>query len=465
MRLCCGSYTRAWRLSDGREFSRKGAKTQSLFPGFSLHLCAFAGDWFRLVNTGISTLEPVVAWDVERIRADFPVLQQTVNGKPLVYLDNSASSQVPQVVIDRGSIYLEQEHSNIHRGVHYLSQKATTAYEGAREKVKRFINARDVRECIFVRGATEGINLVMHGYGRKFIGAGDEIIISAMEHHANIVPWQMLCEEKGARLRVIPMNDAGELLLDEYDGLLNERTKLVAVLHVSNALGTINPVKEMIAQAHKYGVPVLIDGAQAAPHMPVDVQDLDCDFYAFSGHKMYAPTGSGIVYGKLELLEKMNPFQGGGDMIKTVTFEKTTYADPPNRFEAGTPAIASQIGLGAAIDYLNSIGRENAATYEAELLRYATERVSAIEGVRIIGTAKNKASVLSFVIDDIHPHDIGTILDQEGIAVRAGHHCAQPVMQRFNVPATARASFSFYNTREEIDVLARTIEHVIEIFS
>jgi len=402
---------------------------------------------------------------VERIRADFPVLQQTVNGKPLIYLDNSASSQVPQVVIDRGSTYIEQEHSNIHRGVHYLSQKATTAYEGAREKVKRFINAGDVRECIFVRGATEGINLVMHGYGRKFIGAGDEIIISAMEHHANIVPWQMLCEEKGARLRVIPMNDAGELLIDEYEGLLNERTKLVAVMHVSNALGTINPIKDMIATAHKYGVPVLIDGAQAAPHMPIDMQDLDADFYVFSGHKMFAPTGSGVVYGKLDLLEKMNPFQGGGDMIKTVTFEKTTYADPPNRFEAGTPAIASQIGLGAAIDYLNSIGRERAAAYEAELLRYATERVSAIEGVRIIGTAKNKASVLSFVIDDIHPHDIGTILDQEGIAVRAGHHCAQPVMQRFNVPATARASFSFYNTREEIDVLARTIEHVIEIFS
>jgi cysteine desulfurase / selenocysteine lyase len=413
------------------------------------------------------TPEPRVAttWDVERIRADFPVLQQTVNGKPLIYLDNSASSQVPQVVIDRGSVYLEQEHSNIHRGVHYLSQKATTAYEGAREKVKRFINARDVRECIFVRGATEGINLVMHGYGRKFIGAGDEIIISAMEHHANIVPWQMLCEEKGARLRVIPMNDAGELLLDDYDALLNERTKLVAVLHVSNALGTINPIRQMIAQSHKYGVPVLIDGAQAAPHMPVDVQDLDCDFYVFSGHKMYAPTGSGVVYGKLEILETMNPFQGGGDMIKTVTFEKTSYADPPNRFEAGTPAIASQIGLGAAIDYLNSIGRDHAAAYEAELLRYATERVSAIEGVRIIGTAKNKASVLSFVIDDIHPHDIGTILDQEGIAVRAGHHCAQPVMQRFNVPATARASFSFYNTKAEVDVLARTIERVIEIFS
>ena len=415
----------------------------------------------------LSTVEPIVSdlWDVERIRADFPVLQQTVNGKPLIYLDNSASSQVPQVVIDRGSVYLEQEHSNIHRGVHYLSQKATTAYEGAREKVKRFINARDVRECIFVRGATEGINLVMHGYGRKFIGAGDEIIISAMEHHANIVPWQMLCEEKGARLRVIPMNDAGELLQDEYEGLLNERTKLVAVMHVSNALGTINPIKEMIAQAHKYGVPVLIDGAQAAPHIPVDVQDLDCDFYVFSGHKMYAPTGSGVIYGKLEILETMNPFQGGGDMIKTVTFEKTTYADPPNRFEAGTPAIASQIGLGAAIDYLNSIGRDAAAAYEAELLRYATKRVSAIEGVRIIGTAKNKASVVSFVIDDIHPHDIGTILDQEGIAVRAGHHCAQPVMQRFNVPATARASFSFYNTKEEVDVLARTIERVIEIFS
>jgi len=403
-------------------------------------------------------------WNVERIRADFPVLHQTVNGKPLIYLDNSASSQVPQVVIDRGSVYIEQEHSNIHRGVHYLSQKATTAYEGAREKVKRFINARESRECIFVRGATEGINLVMYGYGRKFIGEGDEIIISAMEHHANIVPWQMLCQEKGARLRVIPMNDAGELLLDEYYGLLNERTKFVSLIHVSNALGTINPVKEMIAQAHKYGVPVLIDGAQAAPHMPVDVQDLDADFYVFSGHKMYAPTGSGIIYGKAALLEKMDPFQGGGDMIKTVTFEKTTYADLPNKLEAGTPAIASQIGLGAAIDYLNSIGREQAAAYEAELLRYATERVSSIEGVRIIGTAKNKASVLSFVIDDIHPHDIGTILDQEGIAVRAGHHCAQPVMQRFNVPATARASFAFYNTKEEIDVLARTIEKVIEIF-
>ena len=408
--------------------------------------------------------KPVEVWDVERIRKDFPVLSQTVHGNPLVYLDNAASSQVPQMVIERGSQYLKFEHSNIHRGVHYLSMKATNAYEGAREKVKRFINASDVKECIFVRGATEGINLVMHGYGRKFIGPGDEIIISAMEHHANIVPWQMLCEEKGAKLRVIPMNDAGELLLDEYDALLNERTKFVAIAHVSNALGTVNPIKEMIDRAHKYGVPVLIDGAQWVPHNSVDVQDLDCDFYTFSGHKMFAPTGSGVVYGKAALLEKMNPYQGGGDMIKSVTFEKTIYADLPNKFEAGTPAIASQIGLGAAIDYLNIIGREKAAAYEHELLTYATERLSAIEGLRIIGTAREKLGVLSFVIEDIHPHDIGTILDQRGIAVRAGHHCAQPVMQRFKVPATARASFAFYNTREEVDVLVSAIEKVIEVF-
>jgi cysteine desulfurase / selenocysteine lyase len=409
--------------------------------------------------------KPKGDWDVERVRKAFPVLRQTVNGKPLVYLDNAASSQVPLMVIERGAQYIEQEHSNIHRGVHYLSMKATTAYEGAREKVRRFINAHDAKECIFVRGATEGINLVMHGYGRKFIGAGDEIIISAMEHHANIVPWQMLCEEKGAKLRVIPMNDAGELLMDEYDALLNERTKFVAVTHVSNALGTINPVKEIIDRAHKYGVPVLIDGAQQAPHGRIDVQDLDCDFYAFSGHKMFAPTGSGVVYGKAALLEKMNPFQGGGDMIKSVTFEKTTYADLPNKFEAGTPAIASQIGLGAAIDYLNIVGRDKAEAYERELLRYATERLSTIEGVRIIGTAREKLSVLSFVIDDIHPHDIGTILDQEGIAIRAGHHCAQPVMKRFKVPATARASFAFYNTKAEVDILADAIGKVIEVFS
>jgi cysteine desulfurase / selenocysteine lyase len=408
--------------------------------------------------------KPVEVWDVERIRKDFPVLSQTVHGSPLVYLDNAASSQVPQMVIERGTQYIKHEHSNIHRGVHYLSMKATNAYEGAREKVKRFINARDVKECIFVRGATEGINLVMHGYGRKFISAGDEIIISAMEHHANIVPWQMLCEEKNAKLRVIPMNDAGELLLDEYDALLNEKTKFVAFTHVSNALGTVNPVKQMIESAHKYGVPVLIDGAQWAPHARIDVQDLDCDFYVLSGHKMFAPTGSGVVYGKERLLEQMNPFQGGGDMIKSVTFEKTTYADLPNKFEAGTPAIASQIGLGAAIDYLHIIGREKAAAYEHELLIYATERLSAIEGVRIIGTAREKLGVLSFIIDDIHPHDIGTILDQQGIAVRAGHHCAQPVMKRFNLPATARASFAFYNTKQEVDALVGAIEKVIEVF-
>lgn len=405
-----------------------------------------------------------VEWDVQAIREDFPVLGQTVNGKPLVYLDNAASSQVPQVVIDRGSRYLREEHSNIHRGVHYLSQRATTAYEGARERVRRFINAREARECIFVRGCTEGINLVMHGYGRKFTSEGDEIVISAMEHHSNIVPWQMLCEEKRARLRVIPMSDAGELDLDEYEALLNNRTRMVAVTHVSNALGTINPIKEMIATAHRHGVPVLIDGAQGAAHLRVDVQDLDCDFYVFSGHKMFAPTGSGVVYGKAELLEKMNPFQGGGDMIRSVTFEKTTYAPLPNKFEAGTPAIASQIGLGAAIDYLESIGRERAAAYESDLLRYATERVGSLDGVRIIGNAREKASVLSFVINDVHPHDIGTILDQAGIAIRAGHHCAQPLMQRLGLPATARASFAFYNTREEVDALAGAIGQVIEVF-
>ncbi len=404
-------------------------------------------------------------FDVARIRADFPILQKLVKGKALAYLDNAASSQVPQQVIERGARYLMEEHSNVHCGVHYLSQTATTAYEAAREKVKRFINAKHAKECIFVRGCTEGVNLVMHGYGRKFVKEGDEIIISEMEHHSNIVPWQMLCEEKGAKLRVIPMNDAGELLLDEYDALLNERTKLVAVTQVSNALGTINPVKEIIARAHAQGVPVLVDGAQAVPHGPVDVQDLDADFYVFSGHKMCAPTGSGVIYGKLELLEKMQPFQGGGSMIRTVTFEKTTYAGLPEKFEAGTPAIAPSIGLGAAIDYLNAIGMDKIAAYEHELLEYATQRLSDIPGLRIIGTARAKASVISFTIGDIHPHDIGTILDQEGIAVRAGHHCAQPVMKHFQVPATARASFAFYNTKEEIDTLAQTIEKVIEIFA
>ncbi|HLM54476.1 MAG TPA: cysteine desulfurase [Pyrinomonadaceae bacterium] len=404
------------------------------------------------------------AWDVERVREDFPVLSQTVNGKPLVYLDNAASAQVPRIVIERGAKYLREEHSNIHRGVHYLSQRATSAYEGAREKARRFINAREARECIFVRGVTEGINLVMHGYGRKFVEEGDEVVVSEMEHHSNIVPWQMLCEEKGARLRVIPMNDDGELLLDELDGLLNERTRMVCVGHVSNSLGTVNPVKEIAARAHKVGAVVLVDGAQGAPHVKVDVQDLDCDFYAVSGHKMFAPTGSGVLYGKAELLEKMNPFVGGGSMIRTVTFERSTYAAIPDKFEAGTPAIASQIGLGAAIDYLTGLDRAAAHAHEQELLRYATEKLRAIEGVRIIGNAREKASVLAFVIEDVHPHDVGTILDQEGIAIRAGHHCAQPVMQHFRVPATARASFAFYNTREEVESLAAAVQKVIEVF-
>ena len=404
-------------------------------------------------------------WDVEKVRKDFPVLAQTVNGKPLRYLDNAASSQVPNLVIERGSEYLKKEHSNIHRGVHYLSQHATTAYEAAREKVKRFINAPSAKECIFVRGCTEGVNLVAYSYGRKFVGEGDEIIISYLEHHANIIPWQVLAEEKGAKLRVIPMNERGELIIEEYENMLNERTKIVAVSHVSNSLGTVVPVKEMIATAHKFGVPVFVDGAQAVPHFPVDVQDLDADFYTFSGHKMFAPTGSGVLFGKKEFLDKMPPYQTGGSMIRTVSFEKTTYAPIPAKFEAGTPAIAAGIGLGAAIDYLNSIDFEAAAAYEHELLEYATEKLSNIEGVRIIGTAKEKASVLSFTIEGVHPHDIGTILDQSGIAIRAGHHCAQPVMQFFDVPATARASFAFYNTPEEIDVLADAVQKVIEVFA
>lgn len=403
-------------------------------------------------------------FDINKVRADFPVLSREVHGKQLSYLDNAASSQVPNLVIERGSKYLAEEHSNVHRGVHYLSQLATNEYEKAREKTRAFINAKEAKECIFVRGCTEGINLVANSYGRKFINEGDEILISQMEHHSNIVPWQMIAEERGAKIRVIPMNEAGELIIDEYENLLNDRTKIVAVTHVSNALGTVNPVKEMIATAHKFGVPVCVDGAQAVPHMRVDVQDLDADFYAFSGHKMFAPTGSGVIYGKKEWLEKMNPYQGGGSMIRTVSFDKTTYAGLPEKFEAGTPAIASQIGLGAAIDYLNSIDLDAAFAWEHELLEYATEKLSAIEGVTIIGTAKEKASVLAFTIEGVHPHDIGTILDQQGIAVRAGHHCAQPVMQFFEIPATARASFAFYNTKEEVDTLVRAIEKVIEVF-
>lgn len=417
------------------------------------------------VVNNMKAVKEMTTWDVEKIRKDFPVLSREVNGKPLVYLDNGASSQVPQSVIDRTSKYLAEEHSNIHRGVHYLSQHATTAYEAAREKVKRFINAAEAKECIFVRGTTEGINLVAYSYGRKFIGEGDEIILSAMEHHSNIVPWQVVAEERGAAIRVIPMNERGELIIEEYEKLLNERTKIVAVTHVSNSLGTVNPIKEMIATAHKFGVPVLVDAAQSVPHFPVDVQDLDADFFVFSGHKMFAPTASGVVYGKREWLDKMPPYQTGGGMIRTVSFEKTTYAPIPEKFEAGTPGIAAGIGLGAAIDYLNAVDFNAAAEYEHSVLEYATARLSDIPEVRIIGTAADKASVLSFTIEGIHPHDIGTILDQQGIAVRAGHHCAQPVMQFFDVPATARASFAFYNTKEEVDKLADAIQKVIEVFA
>jgi len=402
--------------------------------------------------------------DVERIRADFPILKLKVGGKPLIYLDNAASSQMPQPVIDRLVRYQRTQHSNIHRAVHTLSETATHEYEEARRRLARFINAREEREVIFTSGTTEAINLVAHGYGRKFIGAGDEIVLTTLEHHSNIVPWQMLCEEKGAKIRVVPINDAGELLIDEYEKLFNERTKFVGVMHVSNALGTINPIRHMIAFAHARGVPVLIDGAQAAPHMPLDVEDLDCDFYAFSGHKLCGPTGIGILYGKAALLEKMQPFKGGGDMILSVTFEKTVYNTIPHKFEAGTPPIAAAIGLGAAVDYLSATGMEKIAAHELDLLNYATEQVNRMPGVRIIGTAEKKAAVLSFAVDGVHPHDVGTLLNQEGVAIRTGHHCAQPVMQRFKVPATSRASFAFYNTLAEVDALVAGIRTVQKIF-
>ena len=396
-------------------------------------------------------------------RHHFPLLRQRVNGKPLVYFDNAATSQKPQVVIDTLMRYYEEENSNIHRGVHYLSERATQAYEAARVKVQHFLNAAHHREIIFVRGTTEGINLVSSTYGPMKVGPGDEILISTMEHHSNIVPWQILCEKTGGVLRVIPINDAGEIILGEYEKLLTPRTKIVALTHVSNALGTINPVRKMIDLAHAQGIPVLIDGAQAVPHMKVDVRELDADFYTFSAHKMFGPTGVGILYGKTKLLDAMPPYQGGGDMIKSVTFEKTIYNDLPYKFEAGTPSIAGGIGLGAAIDYMNELDMAGVAAFEQELLAYATRLVGEIRGLRIIGTAREKAGVLSFVIEGIHPHDIGTILDDEGIAIRTGHHCAQPVMQRFGVPATARASFAFYNTKEEIDVFIGALRKVIEV--
>jgi cysteine desulfurase/selenocysteine lyase len=406
----------------------------------------------------------VSAFDFERIRADFPILQLRVDGKPLVYLDNAASSQMPQQVIDRLVRYQTSEHANINRAVHYLSETATAEYEAARRKLQRFINASEEREVVFTSGTTDAINLVMHGYGRKFIMAGDEIILTTLEHHSNIVPWQMLAEETGAKIRVAPINDAGELVIDEYKSLFNERTKLVGVIHVSNALGSINPVKQMIAFAHTQGVPVMVDGAQATPHLRVDVQEMDCDFYAFSGHKLCGPTGIGVLYGKAALLEKMQPFKGGGDMILSVTFEKTTYNTIPHKFEAGTPPIAAAIGLGAAVDYLSAIGMDAIATHELELLNYATEQINHMPGVRIVGTAKNKAPVISFIVDGVHPHDIGTLLNQEGIAVRTGHHCAQPVMQRFKIPATSRASFAFYNSMAEVDALIAGIRTVQKVF-
>jgi cysteine desulfurase / selenocysteine lyase len=404
------------------------------------------------------------AFDVCHIREDFPILRRQVHGKPLVYLDNAATSQKPQVVIDTIQRYYAEENANIHRGAYYLSEQATQAYEDARVKVQHFLHARSEREIIFTRSVTEAINLVAHCYGRKTLNAGDEVIISAMEHHSNIVPWQILCEEKGAILRVVPIDDAGEFLLDEFEKLLNPRTKLVAVTHVSNALGTITPVRQIIDMAHHRHIPVLIDGAQAVPHFKVDVQELDCEFYGFSGHKLYGPTGIGILYGKAELLEAMPPYQGGGDMIRSVTFEKTIYAPIPSKFEAGTPHIEGGIGLGTAIDYLEGIGMETINAYEQELLAYAMSAVSAIPGVRIFGTAREKAGVISFSLEGVHPHDIATILDQEGIAIRTGHHCAQPVMERFGVPAMARASLAFYNTKAEVDALVAGIHKVKEVF-
>jgi cysteine desulfurase / selenocysteine lyase len=406
-----------------------------------------------------------VEFEVNKVRRDFPILRQRIRDRKLIYLDNAATSQKPQVVIDAIGRYYERDNANIHRGVHFLSEHATEGYEAARRTVQSFLNAADASEIIFVRGATEAINLVAQTYGRTDIHAGDEVLITAMEHHSNIVPWQILCEEKGARLRVAPISDGGELLLEDFENLLGPRTKIVAVTHVSNALGTINPVQRVIEMAHRGNIPVLVDGAQAVPHVKVDVQALNCDFYVFSGHKVYGPTGIGILYGKSALLDAMPPYQGGGDMISSVTFEKTIYNKLPYKFEAGTPHVAGAIGLGAAIEYVNGLGMDNIAAYEHELLAYATEAVSSIPGIRLIGTAKDKAGVLSFLLDSIHPHDIGTILDQEGIAVRTGHHCAQPVMQRFGIAATARASFALYNTREEVDALVEGLQRVREVFA
>ena len=401
---------------------------------------------------------------VEAIRAEFPILRHRVRGKPLVYLDNAATTQKPQAVIDRISRFYAEENSNVHRGVHSLSERATDAYENARRTVARFLGADDAREIVFVRGTTEAINLVAQSYGHSHVRQGDEVLISTMEHHSNIVPWQILCDAVGARLRVVPITDEGELRLDEYERLLSERTRVVAVVHVSNALGTVNPIRQMVELAHARGVPVLVDGAQAVAHMPVDVQSLDCDFYVFSGHKIFGPTGIGVLYAKAALLDAMPPYQGGGDMIRSVTFEHTTYNVIPYKFEAGTPDIAGAIGLAAALEYVSQVGLDEIRQYEHELLAYGTRALTAIPGVRLTGTAPDKAGILAFVLEGVHPHDIGTILDGEGVAIRTGHHCCQPLMERLGVPATARASLALYNTREELDTLTTALARVREVF-
>lgn len=414
------------------------------------------------VDSGVQRARP--AYDVASARADFPIFREAVNGKPLVYLDNAATTQKPRAVLDALAGFYTKECANIHRGVHYLSERATESYEMARKKVRRFINATSVHEIVFVRGTTEAINLVAQTYGRVNVGIDDEILITGMEHHSNIVPWQLLCEEKGARLIVAPVDSRGQLLMDRFERLLGAKTRLVAVTHVSNALGSVNPIHEIVDLAHRRGIPVLVDGAQSIPHAPIDVQQLDCDFFAFSGHKMYGPTGIGVLYGKERLLESMPPYQGGGDMISSVTFEKTVYNRLPYKFEAGTPNVAGAIGLGAAVDYLGSLGLDGIHAHEQELLAYGTAVLREIEGLRLIGTAREKAGVVSFVLEGIHPHDIGTILDQDGIAIRTGHHCAQPLMDFFNVPATARASIGLYNTKEDIDALRQGLTRVVEVF-
>ncbi len=416
------------------------------------------------MNHNLNIAEKITGFDIQQIREDFHILKQSVRGKSLCYLDNAATTQKPLAVLKAIDEYYKTTNSNIHRGVHYLSEAATASFEAAREKVKNFVNAKSINEIIFTRGTTESINLVAYSFGRNNLNEGDEIIISTMEHHSNIVPWQLIAAEKKALLKIIPINDKGELIFEEFEKLINERTKLISIVHVSNSLGTINPVEEIISKAHAHGIPVLLDSAQAAYHLPIDVQKLDCDFLAFSGHKTYGPTGIGVLYGKEKLLEEMPPFMGGGDMISRVTFEKTTYNSLPYKFEAGTPNICGAIGLGTALDYISSIGFDNIISHETNLLNYATQKLKQVSSLRIIGEAAKKTGVVSFVLENIHPHDVGTFLDFEGVAIRTGHHCTQPVMDRFNIPATCRASFALYNTREEIDVLVNSLQKVIEVF-